>query len=96
MLEAVTESCEDLVTQAQPYTRVRTGAERAGIHVESVTGGGFTVTGTVSTGGESSAYDIYQHEGTRYIEGTHFLERALLENSATYAEAMARAARGQF
>ena len=94
--QAVTDSAEDLVGKAQARTRVDTGAERAGIHVDSVTASGNTVTAVVSTGGASSEYDIYQHEGTYKMSGTHFLAHPLIENRAVYLAAMAAAARGAY
>lgn len=96
MVQAVTESGEHLVGEAQPLTRVRTGAERAGIHLADVQAGATSVTARVQTGGESSAYDIFQHEGTIYMSGTHFLALPLLANRPTYIEAMNRAAAGEF
>jgi hypothetical protein len=98
---AVTESAEDLVGKAQAETRVDTGAERAGIHVDSVSGVGSNAslasyTAVVSTGGASSEYDIYQHEGTYKMSGTHFLSGPLIEHRGAYLEAIARAARGAY
>lgn len=96
VLEAVTESAEDLVGKAQEVAPVDTGTLRGSIHVESVTQSGFSVEATVATGGEAD-YAIYQHEGTsRGVPATKFLERPLIESAGTYREAMARAARGQF
>lgn len=97
VLQATTEACEDLVNQAQAATPVDTGTLRASIHVESVVASGFTVTGTVATGGEADEYAIYQHEGTsRGVPATKFLEGPLIANAPLYREAMARAAQGQF
>lgn len=59
----VTQGAEYLVGQQQAAANVDTGTERAGIHVEGVTVGGLSVTARTSTGGESSDYDIPQHEG---------------------------------
>ncbi len=61
---AVRESAEHLVGAAQANSDVDTGTQRAGIHVADVSGGGMSVTAKVATGGESSGYSIYNHEGT--------------------------------
>lgn len=62
---AVVESAEHLTAAAQAASGVDTGTQRAGIHVADVTVGGLTVSARVQTGGESSGYSIYNHEGTR-------------------------------
>jgi hypothetical protein len=54
------------------------------------------VRGVVSTGGETEQYAFYQHEGTRYMSGTHYLERPLLEEAPVYKAHIAAAVRGQF
>lgn len=94
--QAVTDSAEDLVARAQERTRVDTGTERAGLHVDDVARTASSVIATVSTGGESSEYDIYQHEGTYKMSGTHFLSGPLIEHRGVYREAIARAARGAY
>ncbi len=96
VLDAVTESCEDLVGKAQERTPVDTGTLRASIHVDSIVQSGLTVTGTVATGGEADQYAVYVEAGTSKMQGFKYMEGALIENAPTYAEAMARAARGQF
>lgn len=96
MVDGVTQCAEDLVGKAQPLTRVDTGAERAGIHAEAAEVSGTSVSVKVTTGGESNAYDLYQHEGTRYMSGTHFLSIPLIENRSVYEEIMSRAIRGAF
>jgi hypothetical protein len=68
--EAVTASAEDLVAQQMAAAPVDTGTLRASIHVESIERGGDSVTAITSTGGESSAYAIFVHEGT----GPHVIE----------------------
>ncbi|HET6502106.1 MAG TPA: HK97-gp10 family putative phage morphogenesis protein [Amycolatopsis sp.] len=93
--QAVTESCEDLVGRAQDLTPVDTGTLRASIHVESVERSGFTVTGTVATGGEAD-YAAYVEFGTVNMGAQPYMTPALLENQAVYREAMARAAQGAF
>lgn len=95
VLQAVTESCEDLVGQAQNLTPVDTGTLRASIHVESVVQSGFTVTGTVATGGEAD-YAAFVEMGTVNMAAQPYMEPALLANAPLYREAMARAARGAF
>jgi hypothetical protein len=96
LTQATVEAAEDLVGKAMPLTNVDTGAERAGIHADppQVSGSGVTV--KVATGAESGEYDLYQHEGTRYMSGTHFLEIPLLNHGPTYLEHIAKAAREEF
>jgi HK97 gp10 family phage protein len=94
--QAVTESCEDLVGKAQERTPVDTGTLRASIHVESVTSSGFTVRGTVATGGEANEYAVYVEAGTSRMQGFKYMEGALIEHAPVYQAAMAAAARGQF
>jgi HK97 gp10 family phage protein len=97
MAEAVTESAEHLVGEAQAASPVDTGTLRASIHVGDVSSGAASVTARVQTGGEADEYAVYQHEGTsRGVPATKFLEGPLLENQATYVEAMSRAAAGRF
>ncbi len=96
VLQAVTESCEDLAAKAMANAPVgETGNLRAGIHVESVVASGFKVTGTVATGGETD-YAGYVEGGTSKMDAQPYMEPALLENAPVYLEAMARAARGEF
>lgn len=75
MATGVTQSAEMFVGKAMAATPVDTGTLRASIHVEDVNVGGNTVTAKVSTGGESSEYALYVHEGTgpHKIEGHPFL-----------------------
>lgn len=93
---AVEQSAEHLVGEAQPLTRVDTGTERAGIHATDAQVSGTTVTARVQTGGASSEYDLFQHEGTIYMTGTHFISIPLIENRPLYIEAMRRAAAAVF
>ena len=93
---AVAEAAEDLVGKAQPLARVRTGTLRASIHVEGVSPSGNGATAKVSTGGESSEYALFQHEGTRYMSGTHYLEEALLQNADVYVQHLQDAANSAF
>ncbi len=98
--QAVTEMAEDFVGKAQAATPTRTGALRAGIHVESVSGQGSNAdlgsyTAVVSTGPED--YAVYVHEGTsRGVPAFKYMERPLLENADLYREFLARAAREEF
>jgi Bacteriophage HK97-gp10, putative tail-component len=62
--EAVTFSAEDLVGQQMAAAPVKTGTLRASIHVESIVRNGDGVTAITATGGESSKYAIFVHEGT--------------------------------
>ena len=83
---AVAEAAEDLVGKAL----------RASIHVEGVSPSGNGATAKVSTGGESSEYALFQHEGTRYMSGTHYLEEALLQNADVYVQHLQDAANSAF
>lgn len=94
---AVAESAEDLVGQAQAITPVGpTGHLKAGIHVKSIGGGAGSVTATVATGGESSEYAFFVHDGTTRMAARPFLADALTANTGLYVEAMRRAAAGEF
>lgn len=90
--EAIAESAEDLVSQAQERAPVDTGALRAGIHTQNVG----PTSAEVATGGESNEYSAYVHFGTYKMDGRPFLTEALLDNAGTYREAIQRAARGAF
>jgi HK97 gp10 family phage protein len=95
LVDIVTQCAEDLAAQAQGAAPVDTGTLRASIQVEWVHVNGKSITAKVSTGGESSEYAIYQHEGTsRGVPATKFLEGPLIQNAGTYREAMRRAASG--
>ena len=94
--QAVAEAAEDLVGKAQPLARFKTGTLRGSIHVEGVNPSGNGATAKVSTGGESSEYALFQHEGTRYMSGTHYLEQALLQNAAVYVQHLEDAANAAF
>jgi hypothetical protein len=93
---ATAQACEDLVGKAMPLARKDTGALRGGIHVDSVIATGDGVRGRVSTGAETDEYSFYQHEGTRYMEGTHYLEVPLLEEAPVYKAHIAAAAAREF
>lgn len=91
---AVNQGLEDLVGRAQAAeTAVVTGTLRGSIHTDGATSGGSEVKGTVQTGGESSAYAAYIHEGHR-ADGTHviraypgglkYIERPLIEMTPAY------------
>lgn len=94
--EAVVDSAEDLVSQAQDRTPVDTGNLKASIHVASVVGAGLGVEATVATGGEANEYAIYVHEGTYKMVGRPFLSQALIDNANVYRQAIARAAQGAY
>jgi hypothetical protein len=103
--EAVNQSAEDLVGRAMEATPVETGTLRASIHTDGAEVAGDEVKAIVATGGESSAYAIYIHEGHRadgshviraYPGGAKYLERPLIEGAAAYAEAMRAAAEAAF
>jgi HK97 gp10 family phage protein len=95
VLEAVTESCEDLVARAMEKAPVDTGTLRASIHVDSIVQSGGTVVGTVATGGEAD-YGAYVEFGTSDMDAQPYMWPSLIENAETYHAAMAKAARGAF
>lgn len=64
MVEAVTESAEDLVGKQMQAAPVDQGTLKASIHVEGVTAGAFEVSAITATGGEASEYAIPVHEGS--------------------------------
>lgn len=90
--QAIAESAEDLVSQAQERSPVDTGTLRAGIHVSELS----AMQATVATGGESNEYAGYVHEGTSKMEGRPFMTEALLDNAPVYREAIQRAVHGAF
>jgi HK97 gp10 family phage protein len=97
VLEATTECAEDLVAKSQANTPIDTGTLQGSQHVASVTQSGLKVEAVISTGGEADEYAIPVHEGTsRGMPAHKYMERALVENAPLYAEAMARASKGQF
>jgi hypothetical protein len=75
--EAVAQSAEDLVAAQMAAAPVDTGTLRASIHIDSIEAGGDSVTATTATGGESSAYAIFVHEGTGPHEITPKAAQAL-------------------
>lgn len=64
LLAGITQADEDLVHQQMAAAPVKTGTLRASIHIESIVESGDTVEATNATGGESSAYALFVHEGT--------------------------------
>lgn len=96
LVPAVTESAEDLVSQAQSDTPVDTGTLKAGEHVAEVKVSGTEVTAKVATGGESNEYAGYVHEGTYKMDARPFLADALLANAEVYKTAIEAAARGAY
>lgn len=94
---ALHEAAEDLVGKAQDVTPVDTGTLRASIHVESVQASATKGEATVATGGESSEYAVFVHEGTsRGVPAFKYIERPLIENAGVYRETMKRAVDGAF
>lgn len=103
---ALTESGEHLAGAAQAAeTAVLTGTLKASITADDPIVHGREATLLVHTGGESSDYAAYIHEGHRadgshiigaYPGGLKYLEKPLIENRAAYVEAVARATRGEF
>jgi hypothetical protein len=96
LAKGVTEAAHHLEGAAKAQTRVDTGAERAGIHVEGPMVGGSEATARVATGGASTEYDIYQHEGTYKMSANPFLSGPLIANSGVYGQYIASAAAGVF
>lgn len=95
--DAVGKAAEDLQGRAQAVTPVDTGTLKASIHVEGPTSGGMAVEAKVATGGESSEYAIYQHEGTsRGVPATKFLEIPLIEMSPVYRAYLEQAMRSAY
>lgn len=97
LTQAVNDSAEDLVAQAQAATPVDTGTLKASLHTDGAQVAGNSVTATVQTGGEANEYAIYVHEGTsRGVPAFKYLEGPLLANRAVYMEAIRRAAQGAY
>lgn len=95
--DAVGKAAEDLQGRAQAEAPVDTGTLRASIHVEGPVASGNTVTARVATGGESSGYSIFQHEGTsRGVPATKFLEGPLLDMAPVYRAYLEQAMRSAF
>lgn len=95
--DAVGKAAEDLQGRAQSAAPVDTGTLRASIHVEGPTSGGMSVEAKVATGGESSEYAIFQHEGTsRGVPATKFLEIPLIEMAPVYRAYIEQAMRSAF
>lgn len=98
---ALDKAAEDLVGRAQSAAPVDTGTLRASIHVGGVGRQGNASSRSrsrvVSTGGESSEYAIFQHEGTsRGVPATKFLEVPLLEMAPVYHAYLQQAMRSAF
>jgi HK97 gp10 family phage protein len=91
--QAVTETADKLVTEAQGVAPVDTGALRASIHVESIAQSGFSVTATVSTGVD---YSVFVEVGTSRMEGRKYMETSLLGISGQFREALTSAAGSEF
>lgn len=95
--DAVSKAAEDLVGRAQEAAPFKTGTLKGSIHAEDPVTSGMTVTAKVATGGESSEYAIFQHEGTsRGVPATKFLERPLITMAPVYLAYIQRAMRSAF
>lgn len=94
--QAVVDAGDNLAEAAQDRAREDTGAERAGIRRRRPKSSGNTVTVVVSTSQKSSQYDVFQHEGTHKMSGTHFISGPLIENRDDYLRRIASAARGAY
>lgn len=107
LVKATNEALNDLVHRAQDVTPVEEGTLKASIHTDGAEVSGDTVSGTVQTGGESSAYAAYQHEGMR-ADGSHvivnrpgggqskFIEAPLLQMAPVYRKHLETAMRQEF
>ncbi len=103
LTSGVTKAAHDLEGRAKGATPVDTGTLRASIHVEGPQVGGMSVEAKVQTGGESSGYAVYVHEGTGPHKINHpgtpafkYLERPLIEMTPVYLAYMQRAAAAAF
>lgn len=96
IMEAVGKAAEDLQGRSQAVTPVDTGTLKASIHVEGPMPSGNTVEARVATGGESSEYAIYVHEGTSRMGAYKYIERPLLSMIPVYEKFISDAARDAF
>lgn len=104
---ATNEAANDLVDRSQSVTGVQEGTLKASIHTDGARATGDAVEARVQTGGESSAYAAYQHEGHR-ADGSHvirnrpgggqskFIEAPLAAMGPTYLRHLQAAARRAF
>ncbi|MGH2878950.1 MAG: hypothetical protein ACRDK4_05000 [Solirubrobacteraceae bacterium] len=101
----VTDCAEDLVGKSQDATPVETGTLKASIHTSDLEWRGNIALMRVQTGGESSLYAIYIHEGHRkdgthiiaaYPDGAKYIEGPLLDERPVYLERLARSGRSEF
>lgn len=95
MLDGVTQCAEDFTGKAMAAAPVDTGTLRGSIHIESIEGGGSSVTARVATGGEAD-YAVFVEMGTYKMGAQPFMAPTLIENRAVYEEVMSRALRGAF
>ena len=95
--DAVVKAAEHLVGEAQTAAPFKTGTLKGSIHAEDPVTSGTTVTAQVATGGESSEYAIFQHEGTsRGVPATKFLEAPLIGMAPVYRAYIERAMRSAY
>ena len=94
--EAIAKAAEDLQGRSQAETPVKTGTLKASIHVEGPFSSGNTVEAKVATGGESSEYAIFVHEGTSRMAARKYIERPLLQMIPVYREFIRQAAQDKF
>ena len=96
---AVGQAAEDVQgrAQAQLADHVVTGNLKASIHVEGPEVAGMGVEAKVATGGESSEYAIFQHEGTsRGVPATKFIEAPLIGMAPVYRAYIEQAMRSAY
>lgn len=94
LVAGVTQATIDLEAQCKAATPVDTGTLRASIH-HTVKGAGPSVTGEVSTGGESSDYAIFVEQGTSKMAARRYMSGPLLANASLYAAVIERAVNGR-
>jgi HK97 gp10 family phage protein len=93
---AVRDSLEDLASQSQDRTPVDTGTLKASTTVVDFTVSAMEAKGRVSTGGESSEYALFVHQGTYKMAARPFMTQALLANADMYRQAIQAAAAQAF
>jgi hypothetical protein len=112
LASGVSKAAHDLEGRAKGVTPVDTGTLKGSIEAHDPVAVGFTVTARVATGGESSAYAVYVHEGhfavhgapaggigprnATYVPPVKYLERPLIEMAGVYEAFIAAAARSAF
>jgi hypothetical protein len=94
--KAVGEAAAELQGAAVPITPFKSGTLQASIHGEGPDIRGNEATAKVATGGESSDYAIFVHEGTSRVAPSKFIERPLLSMIPVYQRYIEEAGRKAF